>query len=208
MSGINRNNHTSWGDNALVTRLAKTHPAKLLEPKVHTVQSPPSNSFHPFLHPHLVDEIASTNQTLTHLFQPPSSLDELFLPESERERGADERVTSREGEGDRGVPTCSSSFVSRVQPQLPRSSALCADTISSRSPSSTHNYHAHATRIRLPPSGQLTTAPFSSGLYWWIQRSLTHTITLHPSYFGAQLNDFLTKKLYEDVEGTCSGKHG
>lgn len=40
------------------------------------------------------------------------------------------------------------------------------------------------------------------------QRELTHTILLHPSYFGAQLEDYLRQKLYEDVEGTCSGKHG
>ncbi|KAK1926601.1 RNA polymerase Rpb7 [Papiliotrema laurentii] len=39
-------------------------------------------------------------------------------------------------------------------------------------------------------------------------RELTHTILLHPSYFGAQLEDYLRRKLYEDVEGTCSGKHG
>ncbi|TYJ58188.1 hypothetical protein B9479_001012 [Cryptococcus floricola] len=39
-------------------------------------------------------------------------------------------------------------------------------------------------------------------------RELTHTILLHPSYFGAQLEDYLRQKLYEDVEGTCSGKHG
>lgn len=39
-------------------------------------------------------------------------------------------------------------------------------------------------------------------------RELSHTILLHPSYFGAQLEDYLKQKLYEDVEGTCSGKHG
>ncbi|ORY24861.1 RNA polymerase Rpb7 [Naematelia encephala] len=39
-------------------------------------------------------------------------------------------------------------------------------------------------------------------------RQLNHTILLHPSYFGAQLEDYLRQKLYEDVEGTCSGKHG
>jgi len=39
-------------------------------------------------------------------------------------------------------------------------------------------------------------------------RQLTHTILLHPSYFGAQLEEYVRKKLYEDVEGTCSGKHG
>lgn len=40
------------------------------------------------------------------------------------------------------------------------------------------------------------------------QRQLSHTILLHPSYFGAQLEDYLQQKLYEDVEGTCSGKYG
>ncbi|GFZ48992.1 RNA polymerase II subunit B7 [Saitozyma sp. JCM 24511] len=39
-------------------------------------------------------------------------------------------------------------------------------------------------------------------------RELSHTILLHPSYFGAQLEDYLRQKLYEDVEGTCSGRHG
>ncbi|WOO77522.1 DNA-directed RNA polymerase II subunit rpb7 [Vanrija pseudolonga] len=39
-------------------------------------------------------------------------------------------------------------------------------------------------------------------------RQLTHTILLHPSYFGAQLEEYLRQKLYEDVEGTCSGKYG
>lgn len=52
---------------------------------------------------------------------------------------------------------------------------------------------------------------FPLALDWTVldlQRELTHTITLHPSYFGAQLEEFLKQKLYEDVEGTCSGKHG
>ncbi|KAL7423367.1 DNA-directed RNA polymerase II subunit [Cryptotrichosporon argae] len=39
-------------------------------------------------------------------------------------------------------------------------------------------------------------------------RQLSHTILLHPSYFGAQLEEFLRTKLYEDVEGTCSSKYG
>ncbi|EIW68572.1 hypothetical protein TREMEDRAFT_71846 [Tremella mesenterica DSM 1558] len=39
-------------------------------------------------------------------------------------------------------------------------------------------------------------------------RELTHTILLHPSYFGSQLEEYLRQKLYEDVEGTCSGKYG
>lgn len=40
------------------------------------------------------------------------------------------------------------------------------------------------------------------------QRELSHTILLHPSYFGAQLEEYLRLKLYEDVEGTCNGTHG
>ncbi|KZW00712.1 hypothetical protein EXIGLDRAFT_720950 [Exidia glandulosa HHB12029] len=39
-------------------------------------------------------------------------------------------------------------------------------------------------------------------------KELTHTILLHPSYFGARMHEFLEKKLYADVEGTCSGQFG
>ncbi|KAE9410677.1 hypothetical protein BT96DRAFT_961464 [Gymnopus androsaceus JB14] len=34
---------------------------------------------------------------------------------------------------------------------------------------------------------------------------LTHSILLHPSYFGPRMLNFLETKLYQDVEGTCSG---
>jgi hypothetical protein len=40
------------------------------------------------------------------------------------------------------------------------------------------------------------------------QKELSHTILLHPSYFGAQMLQFLESKLYADVEGTCSGQFG
>lgn len=40
------------------------------------------------------------------------------------------------------------------------------------------------------------------------QKQLTHTIVLHPSYFGPQTQPYLESKLYADVEGTCTGKHG
>ncbi|KAF5340968.1 hypothetical protein D9611_006053 [Ephemerocybe angulata] len=40
------------------------------------------------------------------------------------------------------------------------------------------------------------------------QKELTHTILLHPSYFGPQMTDFLENKLFTDVEGTCSGQFG
>lgn len=36
---------------------------------------------------------------------------------------------------------------------------------------------------------------------------LERTITLHPSFFGSHVADFLTGKLYKDVEGTCTGSY-
>ncbi|KAG1788427.1 RNA polymerase Rpb7 [Suillus plorans] len=39
-------------------------------------------------------------------------------------------------------------------------------------------------------------------------KELTHTILLHPSYFGPRMLQFLESKLYSDVEGTCSGAFG
>jgi len=41
-----------------------------------------------------------------------------------------------------------------------------------------------------------------------LQKELTHTILLHPSYFGPRMLNFLESKLYSDVEGTCSGQFG
>lgn len=41
-----------------------------------------------------------------------------------------------------------------------------------------------------------------------LQKELTHTILLHPSYFGPRMLQFLESKLYSDVEGTCSGQFG
>ncbi|KAI8974091.1 RNA polymerase Rpb7 [Pilobolus umbonatus] len=39
-------------------------------------------------------------------------------------------------------------------------------------------------------------------------KELSHTITLHPSYFGPNMHQQLKDKLYADVEGTCSGRYG
>ncbi|CAO3596958.1 RNA polymerase Rpb7 [Absidia repens] len=39
-------------------------------------------------------------------------------------------------------------------------------------------------------------------------KELSHTITLHPSYFGPSIQTRLKDKLYSDVEGTCSGRFG
>ena len=40
------------------------------------------------------------------------------------------------------------------------------------------------------------------------QKELSHTILLHPSYFGPRMLQYLESKLYADVEGTCSGQFG
>ncbi|KAI8646833.1 DNA-directed RNA polymerase II subunit [Parasitella parasitica] len=39
-------------------------------------------------------------------------------------------------------------------------------------------------------------------------KELTHTISLHPSYFGPNMQGQLKDKLYADVEGTCTGRYG
>jgi DNA-directed RNA polymerase II subunit RPB7 len=36
---------------------------------------------------------------------------------------------------------------------------------------------------------------------------LERTITLHPSFFGPRMNEYLTNKLLQDVEGTCTGRY-
>lgn len=36
---------------------------------------------------------------------------------------------------------------------------------------------------------------------------LEKTITLHPSYFGPHMRDYLIHKLLTDVEGTCTGRY-
>ena len=36
---------------------------------------------------------------------------------------------------------------------------------------------------------------------------LERTITLHPSFFGPRVNEYLTNRLLEDVEGTCTGQY-
>jgi DNA-directed RNA polymerase II subunit RPB7 len=39
-------------------------------------------------------------------------------------------------------------------------------------------------------------------------KDLALNLTLHPSYFGANMNDYLRQKLLTDVEGTCTGQFG
>jgi hypothetical protein len=37
------------------------------------------------------------------------------------------------------------------------------------------------------------------------QKELSHTINLHPSFFGPRTEGYLKEKLNRDVEGTCTG---
>ncbi|ODQ66675.1 DNA-directed RNA polymerase II 19 kda polypeptide [Nadsonia fulvescens var. elongata DSM 6958] len=39
-------------------------------------------------------------------------------------------------------------------------------------------------------------------------KDLSLSLTLHPSYFGPQMVDYLKSKLLADVEGTCTGQFG
>jgi hypothetical protein len=38
-------------------------------------------------------------------------------------------------------------------------------------------------------------------------RDLEQTISLHPSFFGPRVRDYLTNKLFQDAEGTCNGQY-
>ncbi|RKO99179.1 hypothetical protein CXG81DRAFT_28045 [Caulochytrium protostelioides] len=39
-------------------------------------------------------------------------------------------------------------------------------------------------------------------------KELEHTIQLHPRSFGQHLHKMLRERLHEEVEGTCTGRHG
>ncbi|KAJ3307130.1 DNA-directed RNA polymerase II subunit [Kappamyces sp. JEL0829] len=39
-------------------------------------------------------------------------------------------------------------------------------------------------------------------------KTLTHTINLHPQFFGARIVESLHERLHAEVEGTCSGRFG
>jgi DNA-directed RNA polymerase II subunit RPB7 len=43
-------------------------------------------------------------------------------------------------------------------------------------------------------------------MFYHIQ--LEHEIVLHPRYFGPNLLDTVKRKLFAEVEGSCTGKHG
>ncbi|KNZ63754.1 DNA-directed RNA polymerase II subunit rpb7 [Puccinia sorghi] len=64
-------------------------------------------------------------------------------------------------------------------------------------------------------SAQLSETPRCSLLYEWptpssflVAKELSHTINLHPSFFGPRTEGYLHDKLNKDVEGTCTGRFG
>ncbi|KAI5282931.1 DNA-directed RNA polymerase II subunit, partial [Ascosphaera aggregata] len=36
---------------------------------------------------------------------------------------------------------------------------------------------------------------------------LEHVLSVHPTYFGANVKEYLTQKLYDEVEGICTGEY-
>lgn len=36
---------------------------------------------------------------------------------------------------------------------------------------------------------------------------LEHVLTLHPTFFGSHVKEYLTQKLLDDVEGVCTGDY-
>ncbi|KAJ9109316.1 hypothetical protein QFC21_000645 [Naganishia friedmannii] len=42
----------------------------------------------------------------------------------------------------------------------------------------------------------------------FFMKKLSHTIHLHPSYFGPKIQEVILQKLYADVEGTTNGRYG
>lgn len=50
-------------------------------------------------------------------------------------------------------------------------------------------------------------AIFSQIFTMYFLYELERTITLHPSFFGPRVKEYLTNRLLEDVEGTCTGQY-
>ncbi|KZZ91928.1 RNA polymerase Rpb7 [Ascosphaera apis ARSEF 7405] len=36
---------------------------------------------------------------------------------------------------------------------------------------------------------------------------LEHVVSVHPKFFGANVKDYITQKLYDEVEGICTGEY-
>lgn len=50
--------------------------------------------------------------------------------------------------------------------------------------------------------------PYSPSIVMFFLKDLSLNLTLHPSYFGPQMDQYLRDKLLSDVEGTCTGQFG
>lgn len=68
-------------------------------------------------------------------------------------------------------------------------------------------------KILLPSKSSLPPGPSGLGrsrhpLIMFFLKDLSLNLTLHPSYFGTQMDQYLRDKLLLDVEGTCTGQFG
>ncbi|TKR93396.1 hypothetical protein L596_007862 [Steinernema carpocapsae] len=74
----------------------------------------------------------------------------------------------------------------------------------------TYNARSHVPLILacalIQPSGTLYHSKRPRIMFFHL--SLSHEICLHPKYFGPNLMETVKTKLFNEVEGTCSGKHG
>lgn len=60
--------------------------------------------------------------------------------------------------------------------------------------------HAKRRTVRPCPTHVATVAMF-------FIHFLEHVLTLHPSFFGSHVKEYLTQKLLDDVEGVCTGDY-
>ena len=63
------------------------------------------------------------------------------------------------------------------------------------------DYHQEGRRLE---AGKLGPSVFRIRNMFFLQE-LEKTIQLHPSFFGPRVKEYLTNRLYEQVEGTCNG---
>lgn len=54
-------------------------------------------------------------------------------------------------------------------------------------------------------TGQRNLVEIQSNMFFLYE--LERVITLHPSFFGPRVTEYLTNRLLEDVEGTCTGQY-
>lgn len=82
-------------------------------------------------------------------------------------------------------------------------------TLSDRHVHLSHSYalaEVHA-RLRVNRNRESTSAYIAliQTIIMFFIKPMEHTILLHPSYFGPNIQRYLRDRLYEDIEGKCTG---